>query len=93
MNDFVYTIDGIAVAEGAYLVFFLECVLCCGFPAIASSTFPPTCCAQSQFTVASPVVPEVILCSIEFPPKGLLGVRYSRISSVSAMPLSCRAFL
>ena len=30
MNDFVDNIDGIAVGEGAYLVFFLEYVLCCG---------------------------------------------------------------
>ena len=68
INDFVSNIDGIAVAEGAYLVFFLN--VCCAvvFPTIPSSTFLPTCCAQSQFTVASAVIPKVILCSVDFPP-------------------------
>ena len=74
--------------EGAYLVFSLECVLFYH----PSRTFPPSCCAQSQFTVTSAVISEVILCSVEFTPKGLLGVRYLRTSSVSAMSLSCRAF-
>ena len=91
MNDIVYNIDGITDAEGHTWVFFLN--VCCAvvFPTIPSSTFLPNCC-QSQFAVASGVTPDAIMCSVEFPPKGLLGVGYSRASSVFAMSISCRAF-
>ena len=60
MNDFVSNIDGIAVAEGAYLIFIFLCYAVI-FPTIPSSTFPSTGCAESQFTVVSAVLPEAIL--------------------------------
>ena len=86
------TLMVLLLLRGIYLGFFLNLYCSVVFLIIPSSIFMPTCCAQSQFTVASAVIPEAILFSVEFPPKGLLGVRYSRTSSVSAMSLSCRAF-
>ena len=55
MNDFVSNID--AVAEGEYLVFFLECGLCCGFP-----------CYPFQYLLANLLCTVTIHCRISCDP-------------------------